>query len=359
MDEIIGLLLSNFTTLCLSIGLFIIVLTNKTLEEKTNRCFAVYAILIFVSLAADITDYYLTGFTEPSFLRYITSSLNYTLRPAMVALFVGVLLRRKKSGIILWIPVILVSILSFTSYFTHLMFWFNNMNNFMRGPLGYASHIISGAYLLALIILTITMHRYITSGEIFVVMYISVICVFAATLESVMSKYKFLLTGAMMVSCALYYIVLYIETYKRDPLTGLMNRKCFYLDSQRIRGKSAALISIDLNGLKSINDSRGHSAGDKALQTLGSAMLVKSGKKFRVYRVGGDEFAAVGKGQTADAAAAYIDDMRSFLTENGIMAAFGCAMLSPGDSFDDICNYADSLMYEDKKKYKHRTEERS
>lgn len=84
----------------------------------------------------------------------------------------------------------------------------------MRGPLCYLSHIVAGLYLAALVILTIKMHHYITSGEVFTVLYIAVICIIATVLESVLSGYKFLLTGAMTTSCVLYYIILYCSVHR-------------------------------------------------------------------------------------------------------------------------------------------------
>ncbi len=287
-------------------------------------------------------------------MRHITSSLGYTLRPASLAIILGILLRHKKSGIILWIPVILVGVISFTSYFTHLSFWFGPQNQFMRGPLCYLPHFVSCLYLLVLVILTIKMHRYISSGEVFSVLYINIICVVATILESILSGYKFLLTGAMIISCALYYVVLYIETFKRDPLTGLLNRRSFYVDARKMRNKTIAIISIDLNSLKEINDSNGHRAGDEALQIMGNAMLVKSGRRFSAYRVGGDEFMALGKDQTPTSVEAFVQEMRSVLQEKHLMASFGYSICSIGDNFDEICNQADAHMYHDKKRYKHR-----
>ena len=83
-----------------------------------------------------------------------------------------------------------------------------------------------------------------------------------------------------------------------DLLTGLPNRGNFsgYLDSEIERAKEdgvkLAVIGIDLDRFKEINDLRGHKAGDQALKTIGRRLLrlVKDGEF--VARVGGDEFAA-------------------------------------------------------------------
>lgn len=121
-----------------------------------------------------------------------------------------------------------------------------------------------------------------------------------------------------------------------------------------MHSKSIAVISIDLNGLKDINDSLGHSVGDISLQQVGNAMFDKGRKNFFPYRIGGDEFMALGKEQTAEAAKAYIKELCSALAAEGLSASFGYALYHPGDNFDDICNQADANMYDDKRRYKHR-----
>ncbi len=84
-----------------------------------------------------------------------------------------------------------------------------------------------------------------------------------------------------------------------DPLTGLPNRTSFgdYLDRELTRAKEEehklAVIGIDLNRFKEINDFRGHSAGDQALKTIAQRLkLCRQDGEF-VARIGGDEFAAV------------------------------------------------------------------
>lgn len=84
-----------------------------------------------------------------------------------------------------------------------------------------------------------------------------------------------------------------------DMLTGLPNRACFNkrldgdLRAAGERGHRVALIAIDLNGFKEINDIRGHSAGDRVLVTLGHRMESVLGADDFVGRIGGDEFAVL------------------------------------------------------------------
>lgn len=89
---------------------------------------------------------------------------------------------------------------------------------------------------------------------------------------------------------------LYFEA-NTDILTGLHNRRAYEDKITKITESGIpdkmVYFSFDLNGLKQANDTRGHSAGDKLI--CGAASVIKNiwGKYGRVYRIGGDEFAAI------------------------------------------------------------------
>jgi diguanylate cyclase (GGDEF)-like protein len=82
----------------------------------------------------------------------------------------------------------------------------------------------------------------------------------------------------------------------RDLLTGLPNRRALYealdatIGGATERGESHALVMLDLNGFKSINDKYGHPVGDKLLEHIGRR-LQSPARKALAARLGGDEFA--------------------------------------------------------------------
>jgi diguanylate cyclase (GGDEF)-like protein len=84
-----------------------------------------------------------------------------------------------------------------------------------------------------------------------------------------------------------------------DPLTGLYNRRQFLelLDRELARttshGRPLALLIIDLDHFKSINDRHGHPAGDVVLKQVATALAAHAREEFIVARIGGEEFAAV------------------------------------------------------------------
>lgn len=73
-----------------------------------------------------------------------------------------------------------------------------------------------------------------------------------------------------------------------DPVTGLLNRRAFE------RGMSPVVAIVDLDGLKWVNDTRGHAAGDALLRDAAEALRAEFGEA-HVYRLGGDEFAVRGR----------------------------------------------------------------
>jgi len=84
-----------------------------------------------------------------------------------------------------------------------------------------------------------------------------------------------------------------------DPLTGLCNRRFFTdimarrFDSARRDGLSAAVLLIDLDGFKQVNDTRGHPVGDALLRQVADRLRECCGPDDVVMRLGGDEFAVV------------------------------------------------------------------
>jgi diguanylate cyclase (GGDEF)-like protein len=84
-----------------------------------------------------------------------------------------------------------------------------------------------------------------------------------------------------------------------DPLTGLRNHRAFHEDIARelqVAGRTGvplALVIVDLDDLKTVNDRQGHQAGDERLQALADAIRATGRATDVAYRVGGDEFAVI------------------------------------------------------------------
>lgn len=82
---------------------------------------------------------------------------------------------------------------------------------------------------------------------------------------------------------------------RTDPLTGLANRNHFYrqVEATLAQPRPAAVLMLDLDNFKDVNDTLGHSVGDHLLREVGRRLLPLAGPEATVARIGGDEFAAL------------------------------------------------------------------
>ena len=136
-----------------------------------------------------------------------------------------------------------------------------------------------------------------------------------------------------------------------DPLTGCANRRALREDLERAvagshrTGLDVAVAVIDLDGLKQINDTHGHAAGDSTLQDLSRALRAAVRDTDAVYRVGGDEFVVlIPFSGTGGAAAA----MQRAKVEGAPTFSWGAAslsMLPAGAEVDQLIEMADASLY--------------
>ena len=150
-----------------------------------------------------------------------------------------------------------------------------------------------------------------------------------------------------------------------DPLTKVGNRKHFDLMAQRavqlfsLGRTPVSLLMIDLNKLKVINDSYGHTAGDAAIQSVAGALWkVFLRQSDVICRYGGDEFAVVLNGcdmaVSQTLAKRLVEQVRSLpkphpQMEFALGASVGIALLAPGEDVAQWVARADRAMYQAKR----------
>ncbi len=338
----------NFITLILLAGFIILLKTGDVNDKKTEKLLGIDAVTVTLLIIVDMGDAYLASLDHLNDLRYLTSALGYTLRPVALGIFITILLRKKNSIPFVWIPIAIVAVISITSYWTHLMFYFDANNEFIRGPLSYIAHFMSVCYMGILLYYAIIRFKIADLSEILTIFYIVIACLSAVFIETIF-KVKFLVSGAIVSSCVVYYTYLYVQVYKTDPLTKVYDRTSFNKDVEKKLNKSMEIINVDLDNLKFINDTEGHLAGDVALCTVANVLVSVANNSYKVYRVGGDEFYVIGIDKSHASSKVYITNAKKLLSKEGLSASFGSARYNPGDDFGDRCIEADKNMYANKK----------
>jgi diguanylate cyclase (GGDEF)-like protein len=151
-----------------------------------------------------------------------------------------------------------------------------------------------------------------------------------------------------------------------DPLTGLANRSAFTaaLDRRRLDPERPfALLFLDLDDFKAVNDGMGHAAGDELLRHLGARLRGALRPGDICARLGGDEFAVLlaDSGDTAHAVARRLVDLVAApVTVKGhsvrVAASVGLAFGGPGITPQDLVQRADTAMYAAKARGRNRVE---
>jgi diguanylate cyclase (GGDEF)-like protein len=150
----------------------------------------------------------------------------------------------------------------------------------------------------------------------------------------------------------------------RDPLTGLLNRRGFEaaLEAHTVFGErygpQGALLLMDLDNFKLVNDTLGHARGDELLLACARALTGRLRETDAIGRLGGDEFAVLlpqeGLAEGARVAAhlitAVADATRTVTGDHGITVtgSIGVAEFGAGEDGEDILARADAAMYEAK-----------
>jgi diguanylate cyclase (GGDEF)-like protein len=142
----------------------------------------------------------------------------------------------------------------------------------------------------------------------------------------------------------------------RDSLTRVYNRPMF--ERRRKKLYSYALILLDIDNFKAINDTFGHQVGDEVLQEVASALRVSSGD--RVFRIGGEEFAVLlakcGPEDAANVATRLCEKVRGLDVLGGepVTVSAGVAWAGDPTEHDQTFKRADKALYHAKATGKNR-----
>ncbi len=148
----------------------------------------------------------------------------------------------------------------------------------------------------------------------------------------------------------------------RDALTGLGNRALFFSRADKLlarferSGESVAVLMIDLDHFKDINDTLGHQVGDRVIQAVAGRIAHLGGDLGCVARLGGDEFAVALSGVDAAAAGAVAETLLADVvrplqiggTRMAIQASVGIAMAERNVDVTALMQRADIALYEAK-----------
>ena len=152
-------------------------------------------------------------------------------------------------------------------------------------------------------------------------------------------------------------LLLYIRHYKVmlqvDAVTGLLNRRCYDVNITDM-GSRSAIIMLDIDRFKRVNDTYGHSVGDLCLRNVAEELTAVYGKYGLCYRIGGDEFCVIlqdGIEKTELLNKLFLARIRRLREKDRRMpgVSMGCVYYDAAASdIRDVLREADAMLYQDK-----------
>jgi len=328
----------------------IILAADLGINKKSKIIIGSIIGIIFILTIAHTVERYLCEETNayPN-LRFFFTVIKYIGPQLILCLLTTTILHNKKLECVLYIILGIESILIVTSQASHLVYYIDQNNTFVRSYLGFLPFVISLLYLV-LFIVTIILRFKTERVELIFLLTPAILCAIVTILEA-LDIISHQLNTALGSAILFYEIYLFYINSKKDVLTGLYNRHSFVIDLKNHLDKLNALISMDLNGLKKINDTYGHQAGDEAILAAAKSFTNVKGYKFKVYRVGGDEFNAIVYNVDENNVKDIVNAMNDNIINLGYSASFGYVMKDKKYTLDELIKLADEKMYEAKRLY--------
>ena len=355
MDSVALLIQFAVVTGLLAIAALLVPSIKYHQDDKHSVIIKITLIISIIFLVAStvdkVFDIQATTFSVP---RLIGATIAYMLRPILLyALSLSIVRRKLKVELLIAIPIFINVILLIISIPTGIVFSFDNNNMFHRGVLGLFPIIVTAMYLLYLLFNLVMLFKDRHIQEVIPLFFIAVAGVVLTILE--MLDIVRNSVDIIFVSGSIFYsLFLNIYYSKRDSLTGLFNHQVYYSDANRMAKKVVAVLSIDMNGLKILNDTRGHQEGDTALVSIAEALdnSKHKGVKVRFYRIGGDEFSGICFSGSAEQVQKLVESIKDNMAKTPYSISIGYKYKeSEYETFSDMYRLADMLMYEDKKQY--------
>ena len=337
----------------ITVFMIILVMIKLYAQQKSRdvdlRFYWTTVICCLLLVFEDCLESFTALYPELRFWRILFSVAGYVLRPtAAIGMLLVVCPPAYRSWKI-WIPWYVNLAVNLTAFFSPVAFSFDENYGFVRGPLGCVVFIVAFLYMMQTLVMIWKRFYEGKTAERWILILCVIGCMVSSLVDSLYGGVH--LNEAMMISSIFLFMFLRSHDNYLDPLTSLRNRFAFYDDIGNLERDVTAVASLDMNGLKALNDSRGHAAGDRALAAIGARLNGISGRNTMTYRVGGDEFVALFMRQDEETVRQKLQRVREEIEGLGISVSAGYAMRTEYRDLEEVLHESDRNMYKNKTEY--------
>ena len=269
---------------------------NQTLSRKVRRHLIFISSCIILGVVCECLGICLDSWALPEIkgIHGFVKAIEFTITPLIPVCYINIINKKK---ITCKPKVFAVGILSFNVLleFINIVFpfiFYIDGNGLYKHGNFYALYII--VYSIEIAIFIFELLRYSKRYQIRNLRTLISILIFLLAGLSIRITDSSVNSDWLIVAITyLLFIIYYSDlSLKVDPLTGLLNRKSYENRLKKL-DYTTAIIMLDINNFKEINDELGHASGDKILKIISKLILGSYGKYGYCYRIGGDEFCVI------------------------------------------------------------------
>ena len=301
----------NFVPVTGCIMMFTFVLLNKGLSKRKRHFFAFTLALFMLSLVLRNADYITSCYEHFTIRRAVYSAFGYVVRSLVIYALIGTDFNLKKKKIrnlyfLLGLPILITIFSAFSIFFTDKVYSFTETNNFRGGPLSWLNYVPLAIYMI--VIVAIAVYDFCTKRYRHGRMIVGTLTLmtFAMCFEYFGFR-EFLSECAITMALMLYLFFFQNDEHLNeskhlkkkaltDGLTGLYNRNGYneiMKNYSKDKDLMVAMMVLDIDGFKSVNDTYGHDIGDCILKNMAKLLSITFRSTDYVIRYGGDEFVVI------------------------------------------------------------------
>ena len=343
-------ILQNWALILILLAFIVLLFITVFLDKKTIKRMFLLIIFIFLLSISVFFEFYLFDKNELPTVRLVLVAIRYSSIPIIIALLLLTLVRKTHWYIL--IPAFILAIINIVSIFTGIVFSIASDGKLDRGILGYLPYIGIGIYCVFLIY-TLVKRSNKQISEILPIIFLSFSFITGLIFPLIIGPdYSKIFCTTVAIALFVYYVFMIIQLTKKDALTGLLNRQAYYSTITNSKKDITAIVSIDMNGLKKINDTEGHLAGDEAIISVSNCLFKASKFKYSFYRIGGDEFIIICKKTTNDELIDLVSNIEKNISETKYSISIGYSFNdNPDKDIELMVKNSDDMMYKNKAEY--------
>ncbi len=284
-----------YTGIIIITVIFMLIMLIKTMisEMFDRKCkyrfFVVFMLISFLAVL-EWTGNHLEG-TDYRKLYLGLKACEFTAAPIVPVICVDIINSKHSVRKLLYAVQGLNAILEIFSCFYGFIFYIDDKSHYSPGDFFFVYILIHAIGCMVLFVECYRVFAHNQRNQAIIMIFALALSLVGIVLQAVNNDIK---TAYISIALAasLFYIIYSDVVLRTDALTGILNRRSFDSKLSAIQEK-AFFLNFDVDGLKEINDTKGHLYGDVSLKTIAELIFQIFGKYGYCYRIDGDEFAAI------------------------------------------------------------------